>query len=782
MATVTGTSGNDNLNGTSGNDTLNGLGGNDALVGSAGTDLYDGGSGRDTLDLRATSTGVAVSFVDGTISGGFNGTFVNIERVLAGNGADNLMGGAGAQNLSGRAGSDTFAGGTGNDTLWGGGDADLFVYRETGAEHADSIADFASGSDKIVLDTVVMGTLGASGNFAAGDERFVANSSGTAQEADDRVIYETDTRQIWFDPDGTGVAPRELIATLQSGATLVATDIVVQGQAVAITGTEGNDSLTGTNGNDFIAGLGGDDTIRGLAGDDRLEGQDGRDELFGGEGNDTLLGGNNASFQPNVLDGGPGADSMLGGPGSDVFFVDDAGDIVADGGGGHDAVFSFVSFVAPDGVDQLTLMGSGSINATGNGLNNNVHGNSGANRLEGLGGSDFMHGAEGDDLLLAADGNDSLFGGDGADTLDGGVGIDFIEGGAGSDRLLFSVAPGASNLDSMSDFTAGTDRLVFDGDAYSEIGPSGSFSVNDDRFARFINIGPSPATNVQGFDPEDRVLYDIDTGDLFYDPDGIGGAFAQRFAVLQGAPNLQATDIEVINGTPSGPAGSVIVGSSGSDTLSGTAGNDTLQGLGGNDMLVGSPGSDFYDGGTGTDTLDFRATSTGTSVNFTDGTISGGFSGTFTNMERVLAGNASDTLVGGAGAQTLSGRGGFDVFEGRSGADTLWGGAGEDDFIFRDMGSANADRISDFASGADDIMLDDAAFTAIGAVGDFAAGDARFKANSSGTATDTNDRVVFNTSTGQLYYDADGSGNAAAQLIATVQSGASIAATDIVVI
>jgi serralysin len=99
------------------------------------------------------------------------------------------------------------------------------------------------------------------------------------------------------------------------------------------------------------------------------------------------------------------------------------------------------------------------------------------------------------------------------------------------------------------------------------------------------------------------------------------------------------------------------------------------------------------------------------------------------------------------------------------------------------MGTANADRLSDFATASDKLHLDDAAFTAIGAMGNFAAGDARFKANSSGTATDTNDRVIFNTSTGQLYYDADGSGTGAAlQLIATVQSGATVAATDIVVV
>ena len=47
---------------------------------------------------------------------------------------------------------------------------------------------------------------------------------------------------------------------------------------------------------------------------------------------------------------------------------------------------------------------------------------------------------------------------------------------------------------------------------------------------------------------------------------------------------------------------------------------------------------------------------------------------------------------------------------------------------------------------------------------------------------DANDRVVYNTSTGQLYYDDDGSGAHAAQLVATLQAGAVVAATDISVI
>jgi len=249
---------------------------------------------------------------------------------------------------------------------------------------------------------------------------------------------------------------------------------------------------------------------------------------------------------------------------------------------------------------------------------------------------------------------------------------------------------------------------------------------------------------------------------------------------------LAATDIVVI-GTGS-PSGSVVNGTSGPDTLSGTAGDDTINGFDGNDLfLAGSTGgNDVINGGAGRDSIEFRERATSAvTVDFVAGTITGGSSGTitFSSIERVLTGSFNDTLTGNGAAQTLTGQGGSDTIWGAGGADTLWGATGTDAFVFREMGTANADRISDFASGSDKLHLDDAAFTAIGAMGNFGAADARFKANSSGTATDTNDRVVFNTSTGQLYYDADGSGSgAAAQLIATVQTGASVASADIVVV
>src|SRR5918992_5398531 len=238
MATINGTSGNDTLSGTSGDDTINGLGGSDLVLA-------------------------------GTIGGGSSGTisFTNVERVVAGNFNDILTGNAASQTLTGRLGADTLWGAGGVDTLWGGGDGNTFVFRETGTANADRIGDFASGSDEILLDGSVMSALGASGNFAAGDDRFVFNSAGTAQDAEDRIVFNTTTKQVFYDADGSGSGAAVLIATLQSSATLVATDIVVEGNGAP---GGGGQTVNGTSGNDWLVGGPGDDTINGFAGDDTI--------------------------------------------------------------------------------------------------------------------------------------------------------------------------------------------------------------------------------------------------------------------------------------------------------------------------------------------------------------------------------------------------------------------------------------------------------------------------------------------------------------------------------
>ncbi len=84
---------------------------------------------------------------------------------------------------------------------------------------------------------------------------------------------------------------------------------------------------------------------------------------------------------------------MAGGAGNDVYFVDDALDMVIENRGeGTDAVFSTVSHTLAANVETLVLQGSGDLAGTGNALNNHIYGNSGANTLNGGGGADLLVG------------------------------------------------------------------------------------------------------------------------------------------------------------------------------------------------------------------------------------------------------------------------------------------------------------------------------------------------------------------------------------------------------
>jgi serralysin len=230
VATVTGTSGSDTLADTSGDDTINGLAGNDTINGgSGGNDVVNGGDGRDSLQFMTATSAVVVDFVAGTVTGGGSGTtsFTSIEKVVGSNFNDRLTGNAAAQNLTGRYGQDTLWGAGGNDTLWGGSDGTTFIFRETGTANADTISDWRSGSDEIALDNVAMGALGADGAFVAGDARFWASSNGLAHDANDRVLFNSSSGSLYYDADGNGPGAAQLIATVQAGAAIAATDIVV---------------------------------------------------------------------------------------------------------------------------------------------------------------------------------------------------------------------------------------------------------------------------------------------------------------------------------------------------------------------------------------------------------------------------------------------------------------------------------------------------------------------------------------------------------------------------
>jgi len=143
-------------------------------------------------------------------------------------------------------------------------------------------------------------------------------------------------------------------------------------------------------------------------------------------------------------------------------------------------------------------------------------------------------------------------------------------------------------------------------------------------------------------------------------------------------------------------------------------------------------------------------------------------------LGNALTGNSGANLLKGlAGLDSLAGGSGNDQLFGGLGNDTLTGGLGNDRFVFDALkGSTNIDRITDFKSGTDKIALDDDIFTRLpGSLASKTLAAADFKLITSGTgfaAGDASDRIIYNTTTDRLYYDADGTGRAAAVQIATV--------------
>ena len=99
-----------------------------------------------------------------------------------------------------------------------------------------------------------------------------------------------------------------------------------------------------------------------------------------------------------------------------------------------------------------------------------------------------------------------------------------------------------------------------------------------------------------------------------------------------------------------------------------------------------------------------------------------------------------------------------------AGNDALVGGPGADKFVFNaPLNENNVDRIMDYV-GSDVLRLDSDIFPGLG-TGTLAPG--RFhSAPGAHEGNDAGDRIIYDSSSGGLYFDADGSGPAAATLFA----------------
>ncbi|WP_019498779.1 calcium-binding protein [Pseudanabaena sp. PCC 6802] len=296
--------------------------------------------------------------------------------------------------------------------------------------------------------------------------------------------------------------------------------------------------------------------------------------------------------------------------------------------------------------------------------------------------------------------------------------------------------------------------------------PSGQPDAVNDRISPILTFN---GTN--GADNFDALTFPIriDFSNVLTNDTPNGGTISGAQPIANGTVLLDVDNSQFVftpdRGFPPSSFQYRLANSVGSDTATVTIATVAYvaNGLAGNDSLAGSPGNDTIFGNTGDDNISGR----------------GGNDG-------LLGGQGNDALVGGAGNDTLIG--GF-------GGDELTGSNGADSFLYNspdeglDSSTETSDIITDFsASDGDRIVI-----SASGFGGGLIAGGSLTNANSpsfigqfyaapgASLPFNTSNRFIYNTSSGNLYYDADGIASSGTILIATLQGAPQLTGGNFVV-
>jgi Ca2+-binding RTX toxin-like protein len=213
LQVLVGNAGNNIINGGGGSDIFDGLGGNDTYIVGAGDRVYEAvARGSDSVAAKVSYALLAGQEIE-LLSTNNNGGTASI----------NLTGNEFGQVLVGNAGNNVLDGGNGSDLLQGLSGADMFQFTTAlGAGNVDTILDFAVGTDRITLDNTVFNTLP---DGALNPNAFFTGTA--AHDADDRIMYDGATGQLFYDADGNGAGAQVLFATLTGAPIISASDILV---------------------------------------------------------------------------------------------------------------------------------------------------------------------------------------------------------------------------------------------------------------------------------------------------------------------------------------------------------------------------------------------------------------------------------------------------------------------------------------------------------------------------------------------------------------------------
>lgn len=571
------------------------------------------------------------------------------------------------------------------------------------------------------------------------------------------------------------------------------------------------------NGQVVVSGGSGSTTVQATATSTKINGGDGNDLILGGSQIDDIRAGNGN----DTIVGGAGNDIIFGNDGYDVAKISDLSTLSVAAGQSNALIAT-----SSDGVDTLKQIEaiSDGTNTYIVGQNNGIFGlgNRAAtteNNTVTINAFAAAFDVEDDAFSIISATSSTAgaavsFAAGGSLTYTPGTLFDHLAVGAtATDTFSYTVkdAAGNSTTQTVTVTLTGTNDAptITGGTTSGSVSEDGTLSASGSLTATDVDSGATQSWSVQGggagnygalsVDNAGGWSYALANGSSAVQALAAGQSVSDSFTVEVSDGN-GGTDTEVVNITIAGANDApTITGTSGNDTLIGTGdndivtgleghdvidggvGNDSLSGGDGSDYLIGGDGNDLIDGGADNDAAVYDGAASGVVVDLTVQGVAqntgGGGIDTLISIEHLVGSHYSDTLIGDTSDNTLfdvyggddqlfgndgndyllSGQGN-DTLDGGLGTDTLNAGAGSDSFQFSTaLGSTNIDEISDFDAALDVYRLDHAIFINIEmgtlAPDAFAVGAA---------ATTADQRVIYNHTTGQLYYDADGSGGTAA--------------------
>jgi Ca2+-binding RTX toxin-like protein len=708
-----------------------GTNGSDLIVGNALNNIIDGGAGNDVIAGGAGDDILFGGDGNDAISGGDGNDVVD-----AGNGNNLVDGGSGNDTIFAGDGNDILSGGSGDDTIFGG--------------EGDDILTGGAGADYLQGDGSTFGSENVDGNvfIATSDDILIGgdgNDTFIIGEEDDATGIIIEAGVSGLDNEGTEARYIELSESseIDEDAPLIAIDTTT-GSVVEIDDEEMSEqaetdvrlNIVTRPGSSAISTFA--TTIAGYNAVDTLEfTKSGEFEgiQFSGIERIELASGVNITLEAEQLENN-GESLSLGelNPGYQIHGV---------AGGDVENVTVELEFEEATFEPAATIVGATPVTYDKAAfevddfsvahLYYNVdvtydasEGEAGSfTRIDGANeGSDaheIVLGSEGVDYATMRLGDDTVYGNGGNDLLIGHGGADYLDGGEGND--IFVIGGFGS-------------------------GVQGTTSKADDGNKEWIATGDKHDVIVGG-----------DGVDTLRITTGIGANTKANGTVVLNNDNFQSMEVVQVGGT----VGRLNVE------------NTDLQLL-----------NDHYY---------FKANGTVSDLSNTLGNNGG----TINNVVVDASGLTTNGLrfEGNANQQTFIGTSKADVFVGNGGNDTLTGNGGADTFVFGKVyeqvvtGSSTSvqtytntafnltgvDTITDFTRGTDKIELHLDQYSQLAGFN-----SSMLRVNSTGTAQDANDYLIYNTTTKTLSYDADGNGSGAKVDIAVLTGVSTVSVSDFVVV